>query len=50
MYLDTVFLSENKLMGQRSRIIHSPREIELDDVEKIEIYAEFPRVTKVGTK
>ncbi len=50
MHLDTVFLSENKLMGQRSRIIHSPREIDLDEVEKLEIYAEFPRGTKVRAK
>ena len=44
MYLDTVFLSDNKLVGQRSRIVRSPREVSSDQIDKIEIYAEFPQI------
>lgn len=48
MYFDTVFFEENKLVGLRSRLVPGmTREIALTDIEKIEIYAEFPRTEKV---
>ena len=48
MYLDTVFLVEGKLVGLRSRLIQTmTREIALDDIEKIEITAEFPKTRKI---
>jgi hypothetical protein len=51
MYLDTVFLSaDDKLVGQRSRIVPSPREVSVADIDKIEIYAEFPRTEKARLK
>jgi hypothetical protein len=51
MYFDTVLLAENKLVGLRSRLISCMiREIALDDIEKIEIYAEFPKTEKVEGK
>ncbi|MCD4828618.1 MAG: hypothetical protein K8R90_04200 [Candidatus Cloacimonetes bacterium] len=44
MYFDTVFLVGNKIVGLRSRIITSlVGEVAIDDIEKIEIYVEFPR-------
>ncbi len=50
MYFDTVFLEGTKIIGLRSRLLKMPREIELSDIEKIEIYAEFPSTEKVPTK
>lgn len=47
MYFDTVFFESNKLVGLRSRLVPGmTREIALTDIEKIEIYAEFPRTEK----
>jgi hypothetical protein len=51
MYFDTVFFEKNKLVGLRSRLVPGmTREIALTDIEKIEIYAEFPRTEKVDPK
>lgn len=52
MYFDTALLVENKLVGLRSRLLSSCmiREIALDDIEKIEIYAEFPKTEKAEGK
>ncbi|ADN78327.1 hypothetical protein [Geobacter sulfurreducens] len=51
MYFDTVFFEGNKLVGLRSRLVPGmTREIVLTDIEKIEIYAEFPRTEKVDLK
>lgn len=51
MYFDTVFFEGNKLVGLRSRIVPGMgREIALTDIDKIEIYAEFPRTEKAKTK
>jgi hypothetical protein len=46
MYFDTVFLEGNKLVGLRSRLLGTPREIALADIEEIRIYAEFPHTEK----
>ena len=47
MYFDTVFFEGNKLVGLRSRIVPGmSREIALTDIDKIEIYSEFPRTEK----
>lgn len=51
MYFDTVFFENNKLIGLRSRLVPGmTREIVLTDIERIEIYSEFPRTEKVGQK
>ncbi|MDA8414704.1 MAG: hypothetical protein M0023_13075 [Desulfobacteraceae bacterium] len=51
MYFDTVFFEKNKLVGLRSRLVPGmTREIALTDIEKIEIYSEFPRTEKVDLK
>jgi hypothetical protein len=48
MYFDTVFLVERKLVGLRSRLIQSmTRQIALDDIDKVEITAEFPKTRKI---
>ena len=47
MYFDTVFLVENKIVGLRSRLIQSMvREVDIDDIEKIEISVEMPKTEK----
>jgi hypothetical protein len=51
MYFDTVFFEGSKLVGLRSRLVPGmTREIALTDIEKIEIYAEFPRTDKLDQK
>ena len=51
MYFDTVFFEGNKLVGLRYRIVPGMnREIALTDIDKIEIYAEFPRTEKTKPK
>jgi hypothetical protein len=51
MYFDTAFLRENKIVGLRSRLIKSmTREIDIDDIEKIEITDEMPSTEKVEQK
>lgn len=51
MYFDTVYFEGRKLVGLRSRLIPGmTREIALSDIERIEIYAEFPRTEKVDSK
>lgn len=51
MYFDTVFFEGNKLVGLRSRIVPGmSREIALTDIDKIDIYAEFPRTEKAKPK
>jgi hypothetical protein len=51
MYFDTVFFEGQRLVGLRSRIVPGmSREIALADIDKIEIYAEFPRTEKVKPK
>jgi hypothetical protein len=51
MYFDTVFFEGSKLVGLRSRLVPGmTREIALTDIEKIEIYAEFPRTEKLDPK
>jgi hypothetical protein len=48
MYFDTIFLVEGKLIGLRSRLIQSmTRQLAVDDIEKIEITAEFPKTRKI---
>ncbi|MBK7380240.1 MAG: hypothetical protein IPJ03_14845 [Ignavibacteriales bacterium] len=47
MYFNTAFLVENKIVGLRSRIIQSMvREVDLDDIEKIDIYTEMSKTDK----
>ena len=44
MYFDTVFLVGDKIVGLRSRLIQSMvREVNINDIKKIEIYAEFAK-------
>jgi len=51
MYFDTVFFEGDKLVGLRSRIVTGmSREIALTDIDKIEIYSEFPRTEKAKPK
>lgn len=51
MYFDTAFFEGTKLVGLRSRLVPGmTREIALADIEKIEIYAEFPRTEKFDSK
>jgi hypothetical protein len=51
MYFDTVFFEGNKLVGLRSRIVPGmSRAIALTDIDKIEIYAEFPRTENAKPK
>ncbi len=49
MYVDTVLLLNNELIGHRTRLasklIEATR-VSLDDIEKVEIYSEFPRTEK----
>ena len=48
MYFDTVFLAENKIVGLRSRLIKSmTREIDIEDIEKVEITDEMPKTEKL---
>lgn len=42
-YLDTVFLQNGTLVGLRSRILGIQRSVPLDDIDKIEVYAELSR-------
>jgi hypothetical protein len=47
MYFNTAFLVENKIVGLRSRIIQSMvREVDIDDIEKIDIYTEMSKTDK----
>ncbi len=49
MYFDTVFFKDDKLIGLRSRLITSmTRKININDIEKIEIYTEFPNTEKIS--
>ena len=44
MYFDTAFLVGNKIVGLRSRLIQSMvREVNINDIKGIEIYAEFAK-------
>jgi hypothetical protein len=46
-YFDTLILKENVLHGLRSRIMKMPWSLHLDEVEKIVVYAEFPKTSPV---
>jgi len=51
MYFNTVFLEGPKIVGLRSRLITSmTREIEIEDIADIKIYAEFPSTEKANQK
>ena len=51
MYWDTVFLVEGKLIGLRSRLIQTmTRQIAVEDIEKVEITAEFPKTRRLEEK
>ena len=51
MYFDTAFLVGNKIVGLRSRLIQSMvREVDIDDIEKIEIYTEMAKTEKYQEK
>jgi hypothetical protein len=47
-YFDTVILQNDTLFGLRSRLVGGLRIIPVNDIEKIAIYAEMPRVEKVN--
>ncbi len=44
VYYDTLILKSDTLIGLRSRIIGGDRIIPLDEIDKVSIYAEFPKV------
>lgn len=46
-YFDTVIYKDGKLYGLRSRILGGMREIDVDDIDKIEFKAEMPKTKKV---
>jgi hypothetical protein len=41
-YFDTLILQNDTLFGLRSRLIGGLRKIPVDDIDKVEVYAEFP--------
>lgn len=47
-YFDTVIYKDGKLYGLRSRILGGLREIDIDDIDKIEFHAEMPKTKKAG--
>lgn len=47
MYFDTVFLVEDKLVGLRSRLLDLTKEVNINDIGKIEITAEFPKSEEI---
>jgi hypothetical protein len=44
-YLDTVYLSDNKMSGLRSRLMGLERSIPLEEIDKIEVYTEQSKET-----
>ena len=53
MHFDTALLLEEKLIGHRTRLasrLIKATQIPLDDIEKIEIYSEFPRTESAEIK
>jgi hypothetical protein len=49
-YFDTVFLNGDKIVGLRSRLVGGIREISFSDIQRIEIYAENPKIEKVSNE
>lgn len=47
-YFDTVIYKEGKLYGLYSRIIGGVQEISVDDIDKIEFYAELPSTEELS--
>ncbi|MDJ1469438.1 hypothetical protein [Xanthocytophaga flava] len=47
-YFDTVIFQNDTLYGLRSRLIGGLRVISVNDIKKVAIYAEIPRVEKVN--
>ena len=53
IYFDTALILDEKLIGHRTRFasrLIKATQVPLDDIEKIEIFTEFPRAEKVGGK
>ena len=51
MYFDTAFLVGKKIVGLRSRLIQSMvREVDVDDIKRIEIYTEMAKTEKYQEK
>jgi len=46
-YFDTVLFQNDTLVGLRSRLMGGVRVIPVSDIDKVEVYAEFPTVEKV---
>jgi hypothetical protein len=46
-YFDTVILQNDTLYGLRSRLVGGLRIIPINDIEKITVYAEMPRIEQV---
>jgi hypothetical protein len=44
-YLDTVYLSGDKMHGLRSRVMGLERSVLIEEIEKIEVYTELSRET-----
>jgi hypothetical protein len=47
VYFDTMILQNDTLYGLRSRLFGGLRKIAVSDVDKIEIYAEFPTTERI---
>jgi hypothetical protein len=47
-YFDTVILQNDTLYGLRSRLVGGLRIIPINDIDKVAIYSEMPRVVKVN--
>lgn len=47
-YFDTVILQNDTLYGLRSRLVGGLRIIPVNDIEKITVYTEMPRIEKVN--
>ena len=46
-YFDTVILQNDTLFGLRSRLIGGLKKIAIDDIERVEIYAELPKTEPI---
>jgi hypothetical protein len=46
-YFDTVILQNDTLYGLRSRLIGGLRIIPVNDIDKVEVYSEFPKTENV---
>jgi hypothetical protein len=50
VYFDTLILQQDTLYGLRSRLLGGKRIIPVNDVDRVEIYAEFPTTQMISEK